>query len=565
MFIWAIILGTTLAVQPEANVSAVAPAHAISTTIALYTDFDLFKNTGFEPCIINSNTTADATTNDFIVTREISTQAEFCSFMAGTPIMIPTQPNKVAFFPWYPTMIIQTLSLLVSYVGLFFILQRVDKCRNSGQEYKHPFWYWPLMAMELARNIAFAYEVAHGFSDPSKFSWVAVLYWVLPLNFVLVCTQMRAVRQSARLFAAAAATFEDPYPSTAAQIRHHFQMRASQLLGRRSQSQIRRESDNLARASARPASEIDAITALPGTISSKPENPRYTASSGFPSLPSVAGDYAKSNRRRNAPRGATVWSWIITASINWFITLITTVLHWRWSFPHPSPIHAGANAETNSTAPMAPMAPAMGATTSIPSAALGSSLYSQIPLSISNPQSVGNMPVSCLSYLSAGSLLLDENGAFFAEPIQDLSTFSVVETLQFCLATLAVVIACYILFIRRGSRPTYPQFVSTSPYAAAAFAHDEQMAQASSSKRTRTLLFLSAGMTAFFLLLPALALGIEMATKARSGRVSLRFTNNLEATGGCTFAFVTMDSHAGYWDVAVDLGERVVMALLGVA
>jgi hypothetical protein len=539
--------GLAQTTQAKPVSSEVPTRNQISTTIPLYTDFDLFKNTGFTPCVINSNTSADPTTTNFIVSREVSTQEEFCSFMAGTPIMIPTTPHKVAFFPWYPTQVIQALSLLVSYVGLLFILRRVDHARNTGVEYKTPLWQWCLLLLDLARNVAFAFEVAHGFSDPTQFTWASVLFWMLPLNYVFVMTQMRAVKQSARLFAAAAATWEEPYAGAAMQIKAHFQLRASQLLGRNAAS--RREND-------RPMSDIDAITALPGISEQKRQaSLRYTASSnGLPSLASIAGDYATTNKRRTAPRGTTVWTWIVTAVASWFITLIVTVLHWKWAFPHPA-VNQSSNQTSSSSA------------SSLVTAALASSLYAQIDTAISNPQSVGNMPVSCLNYLSSGSLLLDQGGAFFAEPTNDLSAFSILTTLQFIFTTITMIVAVYVLFIRRGTRPSYPQFVSTSPYAAAAFAHDEQLAQAASSQRTKTLLLLSGGITAFFLLVPAFALGMDIVARVDRGsaRVDLRFTNDLHTTGGCTFAFVDMDKRAGYWDVPLYLGERVVTALLGVA
>lgn len=542
LLLWTLISSSVLAQQPPASMSRPALSNMssdaeISTTIALYTSFDLFKNTGLKPCFINSNKSADPTTEDFIVTREVSSQEEFCSFMAGTPIMIPTTPNRVAFFPWYPTMIIQCISLLVSYVGLFFILRRVDRSRNTGQVYSNPPWHWPLQAADLARAVAFAYSAAHGFSDPAHFAWLSPLYWLLPLNHVFVATQTRAVRQSAQLFAAAAATYEEPLAGAALQLRRHLRLRASQLLRRGT------------------TGDVDAITPAAARKAERTASLRFTASSaGLPSLASVAGDYAGANgRRRSAPRGTAVWSWIVGAGAAWFVTLVVAVLHWGWAFPHPVPVRGGQAAGD--------------AEAGVPSAALAAAEYAQVGASLASPQSIGNMPVSCLDFVSSGALLLGEGAAFFAKPSEDLPIFSILTTLQFILSTLTVLVGVYLLFIRRRTRPVYPQFVSTSPYAAAAFAHDEQLAQASASQRTKTLLLVSAGMTAFLLLLPAFALGMDIVAKVDRGgaRVALIFTNDLKRTGGCTFAYVDMDKRAGYWDVPVGLGERVVMSLLGVA
>jgi hypothetical protein len=548
MLLYAVFLISSVLAQDATTsrpASPVMTTHVeISTTIPLWTDFDLFKNTGFTPCLINSNKSADPTTKDFFVTRQVSSQEEFCSFMAGTPIMIPTVPNKVAFFPWYPTMMVQAFSLLWSYIGLFYILRRVNECRNSGETYKRPKWFWGMLAVDLARCIAFFYTVAHGFSDPTHFAWVSVMFWLLPLNYVTVGTQIRVVTQSARLFAAAAATYEEPYSGAALQLRQHLQMRASRLLGRTLPSR---------------GFGSDTITPI---RNDKQNSLRFTASSGeFPSLASVAGDFVSTNRRQTTPSGSTVWAWIILTSAAWFLTFVTTILHWKWNFSKTNAMNAanGVNgtsanaANTNGTSP------------AVPSSALASSLYSQITTSLTNPTQIGNMPVSCLSFLSGGNLLLQEGGGFFAEPAEDLPAFAILATLQFVLGTATVLAAIYWLFLRRQSRPMYPQFVSSSPYAAAAFAHDEQLAQALSWTRTKTLLLLSCGMTLFFLLVPAFALGMEIVAKVKSGRVGLRFTNDLAVTGGCTFAFVDMDKRGGYWDVSTELGERIVMAFLGVA
>ena len=72
---------------------------AISTTSAVYTRFELFKNTGFSPCVINNRPKADPNTNDFIVSTYVDTQDEFCAVQAGFPILIPTEPSQLSFFP----------------------------------------------------------------------------------------------------------------------------------------------------------------------------------------------------------------------------------------------------------------------------------------------------------------------------------------------------------------------------------------------------------------------------------------------------------------------------------
>lgn len=71
--------------------------------------------------------------------------------------------------------------------------------------------------------------------------------------------------------------------------------------------------------------------------------------------------------------------------------------------------------------------------------------------------------------------------------------------------------------------------------------------------------------TLVLLLIPAFAVGIDIATKVlQDGQViDVRFTNDLSVTGGCTFAYVNMNKRYGYWDVEVERGFRIVMSLLG--
>src|SRR5437667_6152286 len=79
-----------------------------------YTQFDLFKNTGFQACpsnkIMPPNVLAtrggsvtrrgEVSSQIFIMDQTVNTENAFCSHLDGTPVVIPTMPSQTAFFPW---------------------------------------------------------------------------------------------------------------------------------------------------------------------------------------------------------------------------------------------------------------------------------------------------------------------------------------------------------------------------------------------------------------------------------------------------------------------------------
>ena len=129
-----------------------------------YTQFDLFKNTGFTPCPINSRISADASTTLVAVSRWVRTQDEFCANMAGTPIIIPTTPSQIAFFPWYPTYLLQAASLSLSYLGLWHTARRLT-AQQGAPSVRIPRLFWIQLPFDGARIIAFPFKAIHGFID----------------------------------------------------------------------------------------------------------------------------------------------------------------------------------------------------------------------------------------------------------------------------------------------------------------------------------------------------------------------------------------------------------------
>jgi hypothetical protein len=77
----------------------------------------------------------------------------------------------------------------------------------------------------------------------------------------------------------------------------------------------------------------------------------------------------------------------------------------------------------------------------------------------------------------------------------------------------------------------------------------------------------SASATLATLGLPALVTGVWVLSKVVFGSedVTLYYTKDLTATGGCTFGVVNMNKRWGYWDVQYELGFRIAMSVLGAA
>jgi hypothetical protein len=69
------------------------------------------------------------------------------------------------------------------------------------------------------------------------------------------------------------------------------------------------------------------------------------------------------------------------------------------------------------------------------------------------------------------------------------------------------------------------------------------------------------------LVLPAIGTGFWILGTVTFGRQDewMNYTNNLNTTGGCTFAAVAMSRKWGYWDVEHERGLRIVMSVLGAA
>jgi hypothetical protein len=416
-------------------------AAAVSTARPQYTKFDLFKNSGFTPCAVNGNTTADPSTKGFIGSRDVGSQAEFCSFQAGIPIMIPTAPTQIAFFPWWPTLLAQTISLSASYSGLYFTLRTIDRQRMlSGR--KVPVWFWVQLPIDVVRMGAWLFKTIHGFADDSRFAWVSMLLWLLPLNYVFLASQMQRE---------APYNYDEPYVGADQQLR-----------------QLR---------------ELDF-----GDVGMRD---KYGSNFGLGTRSSAGG-----NLRTRSARGARVLIWAVLAGVMWFLSFVVMILHWKWKFSKGSSFERTYNENTSA---------------------------------LVDPRSIGTLPAACLSDLSSGALARSD---LFVQNKDEL-IFALIATFQFLLSS-AVLAAVFL-----GRKEPFD--------------------------RAYRVLYISAGVTLFMLLIPALALGVDIIANVLRRRevIAMRFTNDLRTTGGCTFSFVNMDKRLGYWDVADERAFRIVMALLG--
>jgi hypothetical protein len=447
--------------QPQQPPGFLPGQPGISTTPALYTDFDLFKNTKFSPCAINGNISADPTTTDFIVQRDVNNQTDFCTWLAGVPILIPTTATQTAFFPWYPTLIAEAFSLALSYTGLFYTLRAVDRSRMQITR-RMPWHFWVQLPFDSARVIAFFFKTIHGFVDPQRFAWTDVVLWLLPLNYIFLSHQMRLAQNG----------LDEPYAGA-----------SQQMAAMRAQASTRLSFAD------RGLLNADDKAYFYGS--------QYSAGSNrYPSLRYSAPKPAPKLKFPMVPRGATVWMWIIVTFAMWGLSMTNVILHWKWAWAPGT-----AFART----------------------------YVVNPTAIQDPTTIGNMPTTCLNYLRSGAL----QQTTFLNQNTDQLMFSLILSLQFLFSSF--VLAAIFL----GRREPFD--------------------------RAYLLLYISAAASILLLLLPAIAVGIDLGVKVALKKrvISLRFTNNLQVTGGCTFAYVNMNKRFGYWDVDYERGFRIVMSFLG--
>lgn len=139
-----------------------------------YSKFELFKNTGLLPCPINMTRPSKSMwdTDRFIEEASLDsrTKTGYCKYMNGIPIMIPTTPTQAAFFPWWPTFLTQFVSLLFTFVGLWWTSRSLRKHKDQP-DMKLPITFWVQVPVDILREIAWFVKSIHGFATPKRFPW----------------------------------------------------------------------------------------------------------------------------------------------------------------------------------------------------------------------------------------------------------------------------------------------------------------------------------------------------------------------------------------------------------
>ena len=215
--------------------------------------------------------------------------------------------------------------------------------------------------------------------------------------------------------------------------------------------------------------------------------------------------FAGSHTPQAKPKSTFFWTSIIAAVftvLQWILTMLSVVNHWKFSL--------GSN-QTQT--------------------------YYEAPNAVSNPSLIApGMPQACLNWLKGNNV----NTIGLLKMDYDARLSVLVTTIQFALCTLAFVQHVYKHFKNKG--------------------WDKYM-------RTYSMLKISAAATLASLGIAALVTGVSILVTVvlKSEDVHMSYTNNLNVTGGCTFATVNMNKRWGYWDVEYELPYRVAMAVLGAA
>ncbi|KAJ8115238.1 hypothetical protein OPT61_g3065 [Boeremia exigua] len=431
-----------------------------------YTTFELFKNSGLRPCPVNytsstknalvpreprrgggggGGTRGGGATNPLFASTWVSKQKpeDYCKYMTGTPIMIPTLPTQNSFTPWWPAFTMQFLSFLFTWVGLWWTTRGIER-NPEAHDMSLPITFWMQLPIDICRMVAWFVRTIQGLADTEQFSWVSVIAWLVPFNYI--------------------------------------------WLTRLIVSKVKDDTSNT----------------QPGTVETI--QVQQFEEQGQP-LYANYRDLGPQNKQMD-PRAISVnnpierrsklhWismTFLILTIAQWCLSLSVVALHFRYSWldkdNHPT--------------------------------------YLEAPRAISDPSSVADMPQSCLAWLQQSSSLI-------ASELLDMHLVQVL----FCLINAFQFIVCTVVVL------------------------------VSSRGRYRVLgkLKISAWASLLSLGLPALGTGIWIIAKVVFGDQDtwITYTQNLNTTGGCTFAAVTMDRQWGYWDVQYGLPLRIGMSALGVA
>lgn len=215
-------------------------------------------------------------------------------------------------------------------------------------------------------------------------------------------------------------------------------------------------------------------------------------------------DAEESEGARTQKKSRLFWASVgiaILTSVHWILTLVSVISHWLYKI--------GNNQRTRT--------------------------YYEVPNAVTNPSSIApGMPPACLDWLKSDNV----NASGLLKLDYDQMTVVLITILQFGICTIACVERIRKYFQRRRLNSYKRNFSTLKITAAASLAS----------------LGIAALFTGFWILGTVVLKGAN---------VNMRYTNDLNATGGCTFAMVGMNKRWGYWDVEYELAFRIIMSALG--
>lgn len=210
--------------QPNASVQDVGP---------IFSQFDLFKNTGFHPCpsnpstpskrlvprrgggshIVSSGSSGSRNNSDlfFIQYNQVKTETGFCANLKGIPIMIPTTATPIDFVPWWPTFTAHFLSLSITYFGLWRTAKEIRRDRRDDMPL--PIFFWIQLPFDMTRVGIWLFKAIHGFLDTKRYTWIrydprttrfafalvdhelSVVIWLVLWNYLWLLQLLKSQRQ----------------------------------------------------------------------------------------------------------------------------------------------------------------------------------------------------------------------------------------------------------------------------------------------------------------------------------------------------------------------------------
>lgn len=163
--------------------------------VSPYSHFDLFKNTKLEPCPVNSKKSLAGSVEDLAYWTGGSAKSpdDYCQYVTGTPVVIPTSPTKAAYYPSWPSFAIQVIGLMFTYLGLWMTLRKLNKDKEK-RDMALPKTFWIQLPFDIARIIAWYVGFFKGLSDVSQFPWISTVIWTVPFNYIWLLLLLKKER-----------------------------------------------------------------------------------------------------------------------------------------------------------------------------------------------------------------------------------------------------------------------------------------------------------------------------------------------------------------------------------